>query len=134
MEYIRKFRDFLREEKKVDTRFSSKAVIHKDGFILLLLNDMGWDLPGGHVHEGESAKAGLIREVREETGLTIEDPKQLQFKHGNKTFFSAALPPGEVTLSDEHSKHSLYKFDELSDIKISDFFVSAIKEALGEQK
>ena len=134
MEYIYKFRNFLSEEKDMDTRFSSKAVIHKDGLILLLLNDMGWDLPGGHVHEGESAKAGLIREVREETNLTIKDPKQLQFKHGNKTFFSAALPPGEVTLSDEHSKHSLYKFAELSDIKISDFFVSAIKEALGEQK
>ena len=58
----------------------------------------------------------------------------MQFKHGNKTFFSAALPPGEVTLSYEHSKHSLYKLAELSDIKISDFFVSAIKEALGEQK
>ena len=118
----------------MDTRFSAKAVMHKNGKILLLLNDMGWDLPGGHIHEGESAEAGLIREVREETGLIIKDPKQLQFKHGNKTFFSAALPPGEVTLSDEHSKHSLYKFDELSDIKISDFFVSAIKEALGEQK
>ena len=134
MDYIHKFRDFLNEEKNVDTRFSAKAVLHKDGQVLLLLNDMGWDLPGGHIHEGESAEAGLIREVREETNLTIEDPKQLQFKHGNKTFFSAALPPGEVTLSDEHSKHSLYKLAELSDIKISDFFVSAIKEALGEQK
>ena len=134
MDYIHKFRDFINEEKNVDSRFSAKAVIHKNGHILLLLNDMGWDLPGGHIHKGESTKTGLIREVREETGLTIKDPKQLQFKHGNKTFFSAALPPGEVTLSDEHSKHSLYKFDELSDIKISDFFVSAIKEALGEQK
>ena len=134
MDYIHKFRDFLNEEEKKDTRFSAKAVIHNNGNILLLLNDMGWDLPGGHVHEGESAKEGLIREVKEETGLTIKDPKQLQFKHRNKTFFSAALPPGEVTLSDEHSKYSLYKLTELSDIKISDFFVSAIKEALGEQK
>lgn len=34
----------------------------------------GWTLPGGHVEPGESFVHSAIREVEEETGLTIEDP------------------------------------------------------------
>ena len=30
--------------------------------------------PGGHVEAGESITASVIREIREETGLTIENP------------------------------------------------------------
>ena len=30
--------------------------------------------PGGHVEAGESVTASVIREIREETGLTIENP------------------------------------------------------------
>ena len=30
--------------------------------------------PGGHVEAGESIAASVIREIREETGLTIENP------------------------------------------------------------
>ena len=33
------------------------------------------DLPGGHVHVGESMEDGLKREVAEETGLAIYDVK-----------------------------------------------------------
>ena len=32
----------------------------------------GWNFPGGHVEQGEFVTPSVIREVREETGLTIE--------------------------------------------------------------
>ena len=37
-------------------------------------NRSGIVYPGGHVEAGESITASVIREIREETGLTIENP------------------------------------------------------------
>ena len=36
----------------------------------------GYAFPGGHIEEGESIAESVIREVYEETGLTITAPKQ----------------------------------------------------------
>lgn len=35
----------------------------------------GWNFPGGHVEEGEYVTPSVIREMKEETGLTVENPR-----------------------------------------------------------
>ena len=40
----------------------------------------GYAFPGGHIEEGESLAESVIREVHEETGLTIADPKLVAVK------------------------------------------------------
>lgn len=47
-------------------------------------NDSNWSgltFPGGHVEPGESFVDSVIREVKEETGLTIEKPMLCGIKH-----------------------------------------------------
>ena len=40
----------------------------------------GYAFPGGHIEEGEGIAESVIREVYEETGLTIADPKLVVVK------------------------------------------------------
>lgn len=51
------------------------AVIYKENEkkILMVNNkDEGWSLPGGLVEKGETLEQAVIREIKEETNLTIE--------------------------------------------------------------
>lgn len=55
------------------------CLVHRDGK-LLLQNRVkpdwqGYALPGGHVEPGESIVDAVIREMREETGLTVLSPR-----------------------------------------------------------
>lgn len=53
----------------------TRGIIEHDGQILVLkgwLSSGKWQLPGGGIHWGEEPAAGLIREIKEETGVTIK--------------------------------------------------------------
>lgn len=65
-----------------------------------------WNLPGGRLEAGEMPQAGVIREVREETGLTVE-VQQLAGVYSNATrgdlvlVFRCCIAGGALTPSDE---------------------------------
>lgn len=69
----------------------------------------GITFPGGHVEPGEAFTASVIREVREETGLTVEDPvlcgtKQFQTLSGARYvvfFYKASKYHGTLQSSSE---------------------------------
>lgn len=44
----------------------------------------GWNFPGGHVEKGEYITPSVVREMQEETGLTIENPKLCGIKEFHK--------------------------------------------------
>ena len=44
----------------------------------------GWNFPGGHVEKGEYVTPSVIREMKEETGLVIENPKLCGIKEFHK--------------------------------------------------
>lgn len=61
------------------------CLIYKgDSFLLQDRIKQDWKgvtLPGGHIEKGESIIDAVIREMKEETGLTIYEPKLCGIKH-----------------------------------------------------
>lgn len=88
------------------------CLLHRDGAYLLqdrIKEDwQGYTLPGGHVEPGESIVDAVVREMQEETGLTVLDPhlcgvKQFPIENGRYLvfLFEASEYEGELTSSEE---------------------------------
>lgn len=88
----------------------------------------GYTLPGGHIETGESIVHAIVREMKEETGLTILNPrlcgvKQFPIEDGRYIvfLFSADQYEGELVSSEEGTMHWIKK-EELSNVNlVSDF-------------
>ena len=61
------FRLFAEQFKIV--RAAGGVVMNTKGELLMIRLRGRWDLPKGHIEEGESSREGAIREVLEETGI-----------------------------------------------------------------
>ena len=107
-------------ERALGVRPSVSAVIFdRRGRLLLQQRSDGgqWGLPGGSVEIGESLATAVVREVREETGLTVtprrligvySDPSFQVIRYPNGTVwhyvtacFECAMRGGELTTCDE---------------------------------
>ena len=110
----------------------------EDGDKILLQNRVkkdwqGYALPGGHVEPGESFVDAVIREMKEETGLMILEPrlvgvKQFPLENGRYVvlLFKATQWSGDL-ISSEEGQMEWIKYSDLSIVKTVDDFDDLLK-------
>ncbi|MFC4559215.1 NUDIX hydrolase [Virgibacillus kekensis] len=107
--------------KRVDVAYA--FICKEEEGLVLLVNNVGgrWSLPGGEVEKGETLKQAVVREAKEETGLTIEAGNIVAVNevffhekghHALFFTFEATITGGEIAIQYE---------DEISEIKWVDF-------------
>ena len=94
-----------------------------------------WDFPGGRLQDGEDPEAGLMREVKEETGLNVKIlDRQVNYEislHGIMYFFVLysvkVLENTEVVLSGEHTSYRWATKKEMESLELNDFLKLYLK-------
>ena len=110
----------------------------EDGNKILLQNRVkkdwqGYTLPGGHVERDESFVDAVIREMKEETGLDIKNPKlvgvkQFPIKCGRYVVFLFKTNEYSGTLaSSDEGNVEWVEYDKLKDINTVDDFEDLLK-------
>ena len=100
--------------RKTEIELTNMCFIYDDERILVqekrgTRHQGGLVFPGGHVEEGESLRDSIVREIKEETGLTIRNPKPCGYKDwiqedGSRyivLLYKTNLFDGELKSSDE---------------------------------
>jgi len=110
---------------KRETCFGVAACIIKNEKILLLhrITDFDvWDPPGGAIEFGESPEEGAVREVKEETDLTVKSEGVLtisshmtpQGDHHIWFYYLCKILEGEIKILDkDHDEYEWFTFDEV---------------------
>lgn len=97
--------------KRVDVAYAFIYNEEKKEILMVNNNGSGWSLPGGAVETGETLEQALIREIKEETGLTAQSEYILAVNeaifeekghHAIFFTFKAKIIEGELSIQDKH--------------------------------
>ena len=118
------------------------CLLHKDGAYLLqdiIKKDWkGYTLPGGHIEPEESIVDAVVREMKEETGLTVLNPrlcgvKQFPMEGGRYLvfLFEATEYEGELISSEEGTMHWV-PVENLKNVNLVKDFMDLVQVMLEE--
>ncbi len=86
-----------------------------------------WFIPGGHLEENEEPMKGLIREMKEETGIALKDVhlyRIVNYSRNHKSilglFYYSTPENDNVKLSPEHSDFSWVDSKDIEKYELSD--------------
>lgn len=120
----------IRKQLGDDIKMSVKAIIEDQiGRVLILKSKYSdfWDLPGGHVANGEVLEKALVREVKEETNLDVVSSEELfarELTLGTETkpvVFYKVRTDGTITLSSEHASFRWVNQEQLEEYNLGVF-------------
>lgn len=80
-----------------------------------------WDLVGGHLEEEENWEKGILREIKEETGLDVKIKGPFRvFSHKSTyiVFFAAEAQSTEVNLSSEHTAYGWFSLENIEKLDV----------------
>jgi len=120
----------------MEQQIGVKAIIEKDNKILLIKRSgeygeisNSWDIPGGRTNFGEEPEDGLKREIKEETGLELNEIKQIldastvfknEEKHIVRITYLCTVKKTNIQLSHEHTDIQWVTKEELKNIEFKD--------------
>ena len=116
---------------------SVKVLIFDEKRFLLIKNERDeWDLPGGKIEKNDDVIETLVREVKEELNLTIDNFKLLQAKkHLFRkqeiiviVYYSKITKDEPIRLSFENIDYNFFSYDELNQLKLTPWAMDSLDE------